>query len=84
MGLHGLLCDSPTFLYVDFARTSQEAHAWASTSCYRDSCTFSYADDVHTSKETHVWTTTCYGDSFTFLYADVRTSQEAHVWSSAA
>jgi hypothetical protein len=34
----------------------------------------------------HLWTATaCYGDSFTFLYADdVRTSKEIHLWAYTA
>jgi hypothetical protein len=34
MGLHGLLRDSFSVLYVNDVRTSQETHVWASMSCY--------------------------------------------------
>jgi hypothetical protein len=43
------------FFYVDDARTSQEAHLWASTACYGDSSTLLYVDDVCTSQESHLW-----------------------------
>jgi hypothetical protein len=50
MGLHSLLNDSFTFFCVDEDfRSSQEAHLWASTACYRDSFTLVYVDDVRTS-----------------------------------
>jgi hypothetical protein len=35
--------DRFTFLYVDDARTSQEAHLRTSMACYRDSSTFYFA-----------------------------------------
>jgi hypothetical protein len=54
VGLHGLLGDSITFLYVDDVLTSQETHLWASTACYGDSFTFSYVDDVRTSQEIYL------------------------------
>jgi hypothetical protein len=40
MGLHGLLGDTFTFLYVDDVRTSQETHLLASMVCYGDSFNF--------------------------------------------
>jgi hypothetical protein len=42
--------------------------------------------DVHTAQETHLWaSTSCYVDTFTFLYVDdVRTLQETHVWAFMA
>jgi hypothetical protein len=86
MGLHGLLGDSFTLLYVDDVRTSQEAHLWASTASYGDSFTLLYVDDVRTSQEAHLWASTAsYGHSFTLLYVDdVRTLQEARLWTSTA
>jgi hypothetical protein len=68
MGLHGLLRDNFTFVYVDDVRTSQEARPLTGIAlpfiCRR--CSYLTGS------------TTCYGDSFTVLYVDdVRTSQEA-------
>jgi hypothetical protein len=53
MGLHGLLWDSLSLLYVGDVRTSQETALWTSTTSYVDSFTFLYVDDVRTPKETH-------------------------------
>jgi hypothetical protein len=58
MGLHDLLGDSYTVLYVDDVRTLQETHIWASTACYGNNFTSSYVDDVCTSQETQLWAST--------------------------
>jgi hypothetical protein len=51
-GLHGLLVDSFTFLYVDDVCTSQEIYLWASTAHYGYIFTSLNVDSVHTSQET--------------------------------
>jgi hypothetical protein len=64
MGLHGLLRGWLNFLYIDYVRTSQETHLWASKTCYGD-IYFLY-DDVRTSQKTHLWASTAsYGHGFT-------------------
>jgi hypothetical protein len=47
---------------------------------------FLYIAEAPTSQETLLWTsTTCYGDRFTFSYADgARSSQETLVWTSTS
>jgi hypothetical protein len=52
MGLHSLLREWLSLLYVGDVRTSQGAHV--STVCCGDSFTFLYVDDVRTSQETPV------------------------------
>jgi hypothetical protein len=64
MGLHGMLRDSFTFLYVDYVSTSQATHLWASTTCYGDRFTILYVGDIRTSQATHLWGLHgLYGDS---------------------
>jgi hypothetical protein len=41
-GLHSLLGDGFSFLYLDDVRTSQKAHVWPSTACYGDIFTSLY------------------------------------------
>jgi hypothetical protein len=54
MGLHGLLRESFTFLYVGDVRTWQETYLWASTGCYGNNFTFLYVDSVRMSHETYL------------------------------
>jgi hypothetical protein len=55
MGLHGMLGDSFSFLYLDDVHISYEIHLRASAACNRRRFKFLYVDDVRTSWETHLW-----------------------------
>jgi hypothetical protein len=67
---------------VDDVHTSQEAHLWTSSACYRDIIILLYVDDVrtsHISKPLRPVT----GIALFFSIDGIRTSQEAHVEVSA-
>jgi hypothetical protein len=74
MGLHGLLRGYFKFyIYMDLRRLLEDSLS----SVYEDVCT---------SQETQVWnSTTCYDDSFIFVYAeDVNIPREGRIWATRA
>jgi hypothetical protein len=66
-------------MYIDSVWASPETHILTSTACYVDRFPC-YMYMMFLPHRKHSWaSTTCYWESFTFLYIDdVRTSQEAH------
>jgi hypothetical protein len=70
-------------VYVDYVRTSQEAHPWAFTVCYGDSFTFLYADDFRKSQETQGLHGLLREQLYFFYVDDVCKSQETYLWASS-